>query len=190
MGSWDLRNFCNDLSIFTNLLTSKAVTGDFSQLSDLLIALNTKSIVEYKIENVAFYINTRIAGTIPDDLNYCQVFLDNMLMVRDPLDTNFDPLHAYTLDLTINVYKSKTSTKKAYCSSWHLDRHLKPGIPRYTHPMYHFQFGGKKLELIDPAMAVLPSLGFHIRQWIYFWLFTLYYPIFSTISNSLLSMNF
>ena len=155
MNSWDIRDFRNDLSTFITILGTNGVTGDFSGLTTMLNELNTKSIIEYKIENLAFFINGRIAGTVPDDLSYCQIFLDNMLMAKDPHDPSLDPLYGYTLDFNISVYKSSRSTAKAYTSSWHLDRHPNLQNVRYTHPLYHFQFGGRKLELIDPNMSVL-----------------------------------
>lgn len=155
MTSWDLRTFRQDLSVFISILNTHQVTGDFTELATTLNDLNTKSLVEYKFENLAFFINGRIVGTVPDDLNYCQIFLDNMLMVKNPLNPDLDPLHAYTLDFNINVYKSKTSTKKAFVNSWHLDRHFNTQNVKYTHPTYHFQFGGKKLEYIDTEMSIL-----------------------------------
>lgn len=155
MHSWELRVFRNDLSTFISLLKTKGVTGDFSSLDQMLSDINSKSLIEYKIENIAFHINGRIVGTVPDDLNYCQIFLDNMLMARDPFEATLDPLFGYTLDFNISVYKSSKETKKAYTSSWHLDRHPNLQNVKYTHPLYHFQFGGKKLELIDPDMSVL-----------------------------------
>lgn len=172
MNSWDLRQFRNDLSKFIEIIHEKGVTGDFSELSNLLVSIDTKSLVEYKFENLCFYINGRIAGTIPNDLNYCQIYLDNMLMVKNDLQINVDPLYCYSMDINIEVYKSRSSTSKSHCSSWHLDRHYNTENVKYTHPTYHFQFGGKKMELIDDGMSVLSCpriphppmdlfLGFH-----------------------------
>ena len=155
MNNWDLRVFRNDLSIFIGLLNSNSVTADCTVLTTILNELDQKSLIEYKLENFAFYVNGSIAGTIPANLHYCQIFLDNMLMVKDPFDPTTDPLFAYTLDFNINVYKNSNLNQKAYTSSWHLDRHPNTQNVKYTHPTYHFQFGGKKLELIDPDMSVL-----------------------------------
>jgi len=170
MDSWNLRTFRNDLSIFIELIEN--VTGDFSELTTLLDSLEGKDLIEYKFENLSFHINGRIAGTRPNDLNYCQIQLDNMLMARNELSENIDPLYCYSMDINISVYKSKISTKKAYTSSWHLDRHFNTENVKYTHPTYHFQYGGKKLELIDEEMSILSCpriphppmdvfLGFH-----------------------------
>lgn len=155
MKCWELRAFRNDLSVFIKLLNDKGVTGDFSQMENMLTDLGSKSLVEYDIKNIAFYINGSMPGTLPVNQTYCQIFLDNMLMVKDPLTETIDPLYAYNLDFNINIYPNIGATKKAFTSSWHLDRHPNAQNVKYTHPLYHFQFGGKKLELIDPDMSVL-----------------------------------
>jgi len=155
MKCWELRTFRNDLSMFIKLLDDHGVTGDFSGLSTMLTDLDTKSVVEYEIKNLAFYITGTIAGTLPSNQHYCQIFLDHMLMVLNPLVATVDPLYAYNLDFNISLYSSANMAKKAFTSSWHLDRHPNAQNVKYTHPLYHFQFGGKKLELIDPDMSVL-----------------------------------
>lgn len=172
MNSWDLRSFRNDLSIFIDILKREKVTGDFSELEILLSDIDQKELVEYKIDSVAFHINGRIPGTVPTDLNYCQIFLQHMLMVKSPLSDDKDPLHGYYFDFNIFVYKSKKSRRKSYTSSWHHDRHTDLTNVKYTHPTYHFQFGGKKMEYIDEDMSILSCpriphppmdvfLGFH-----------------------------
>lgn len=172
MISWDLRQFRTDLSIFIKLIEDNQVTGDFEELKKIITELDTKTLVEYKLESLCFHINGRIAGTLPDELNYCQIYFDNMLMVKNNLQIGYDPLHGFYLDINIHAYKNKSDTKKSFCSSWHLDRHLNNSNTKYTHPSYHFQFGGKKMELIDEELLVLSSpriphppmdlfLGFH-----------------------------
>lgn len=172
MDSWSLRQFRTDLSIFIKLIEDNNVTGDFEELKKLIVDLDSKAVVEYKLESLCFHINGRIVGTLPDELNYCQIYFDNMLMVKDRLEANYDPLHGFYLDINIHGYKNKNDTKKAFCSSWHLDRHMGAGETKYTHPSYHFQFGGKKMELIDEELLILSCpriphppmdlfLGFH-----------------------------
>lgn len=172
MNIWDLRAFRMDLSKLIELIGTYNVTGNFQSLSTLLDDLDSKGLVEYDLKELSFEINGRIEGTQPDHLNYYQIFLENMLMVKDVLDSDLDPLYAYNFDILISVYKSRQVTKKEYSSSWHLDKHKDINNTKYTHPTYHFQFGGKKLELIDDDMAVLSCpriphppmdifLGFH-----------------------------
>jgi hypothetical protein len=172
MDSWDLRNFRNDLSIFIDLIKTNDVTGDFSDLDTLLSEINDKQLIEYDLQNIMFYIKKSTPIVKPLNLNYCIIHLNHMLMCSDSLNTELDPLHRYVFDISISAFKSISSAEKAYYSSWHHDRHLNTQNVRYTHPTYHFQFGGKKMELIDDEMAVLSSpriphppmdifLGFH-----------------------------
>lgn len=172
MNSWDLRNFRNDLSVFVELIENNGVTGDFSDLNTLLSEIDNKQLIEYSLENIIFHIKGFIKGTFPNDLNYCEIHLNHMLMCKDTLDFELDPLYRYIFDMSISSFKNEASTEKAYYSSWHHDRHLNTQNVRYTHPTYHFQFGGKKMELIDDEMSVLSCpriphppmdifLGFH-----------------------------
>ncbi|PAM94654.1 hypothetical protein B4N84_11815 [Flavobacterium sp. IR1] len=172
MNSWNLRNFRNDLSIFVELIKNNNVTGDFSNLDDLLLVIDNKECIEYNLENIIFHIKGMIKGTVPNDLNYCEIHLNHMLMCKDNLDIVQDPLYRYIFDMSISLFKNEQATKKAYYSSWHHDRHLDTQNVKYTHPTYHFQFGGKKFELIDEEMSVLSCpriphppmdifLGFH-----------------------------
>lgn len=172
MTSWNLRNFRNDLSRFITLIDSHGVTGDFQKLRDLREVLDDKDLVEYEVNDICFYIRGPIAGTLPDNMNYFQLKFSNMLMVKDNLTQDEDPLFGYYLDLFIEAYKTEQDTTKSLCSSWHLDRQFNTQNVKYTHPIYHFQFGGKKMELIDEEMSVLSCpriphppmdifLGFH-----------------------------
>jgi len=172
MDSWDLRTFRNDLSVFVKLIEDKGVTGDFSDLNSLLSDIDNKHLIEYNLENIIFHIRGIIKGTIPNDLQYCQVHLNHMLMCKDDLDVELDPLYRYVFDIRISLFKNEGSTDKVYYSSWHHDKHPNAQNVKYTHPTYHFQFGGKKMELIDDEMSVLSSpriphppmdifLGFH-----------------------------
>ena len=172
MTSWNLRNFQNDLSRFISLIDFHGVTGDFQKLRDLQEDLNNKDLVEYEVNDICFYIRGPIAGIQPDNMNYFQLKFSNMLMVKDNLTQDEDPLFGYYLDLFIEAYKTEQNTTKSLCASWHLDRHFNTQNVKYTHPTYHFQFGGKKMELIDEEMSVLSCpriphppmdifLGFH-----------------------------
>jgi hypothetical protein len=172
MDNWELRTFRNDLSIFINLIETNGVTGDFSDLNSLLSEIDNKELIEYNLENIMFYMNRFTPVAKPENLNYCEIHLNHMLMCSDNLDVKSDPLYRYIFDISISSFKSATSNDKIYYSSWHHDRHLNTENVRYTHPTYHFQFGGKKMELIDDEMTVLSCprlphppmdifLGFH-----------------------------
>ncbi|GHV15659.1 hypothetical protein FACS1894169_07760 [Bacteroidia bacterium] len=155
MNIWDKRQYKNDLSLFKQVLDSANIDGDFKIIEDAIDKLDDKEIIEYDIRNLCFHINGRIAGTTPENLNYCQIYFDNKIALKDSLDENHDPFYRYNLNINIFLYKSKNDNKKAYCCSWHLDKEDNEVNFKYTHPFYHFQFGGKKYEYIDPDMGLL-----------------------------------
>ena len=79
-----------------------------------------------------------------------------------------DPLDDLTFDIEIfgaHIDATSDSVVELYCS-WHLDRHIsKPndGSTKYSHPLYHFTFGGRKMEdggLNFGACLILPSPRF------------------------------
>jgi hypothetical protein len=60
-----------------------------------------------------------------------------------------DPLSSLVLDIVITgMYEGKDDAESA-CAAWHLDRHIydeNSKEPEFTHPIYHFSFGGIHLE--------------------------------------------
>jgi len=172
MDNWSLRLFRNDLSKLIEIIEREHIAGDFGSLRTVLEALNGKAIIEYELEGICFHINGRMQGTLPENINYYQIYFDNLLKIKHDLVVNSDPLGCYSLDILIDCYANSTTQTKAYCSSWHLDKHNVNDNTKYTHPIYHFQFGGRKMELITDEFSVLSSpriphppmdifLGFH-----------------------------
>ncbi|WP_162884220.1 hypothetical protein [Pseudomonas sp. UBA6323] len=55
--------------------------------------------------------------------------------------------------------------KRTHISSWHFDRHIEPADfednePEDAHPLYHFQYGGRKLDELDKEhgrILILPA---------------------------------
>ena len=52
MDSWSLRTFRNDLSIFIKLIEDSNVTGDFTELGKIINELESKELIEYKIDSL------------------------------------------------------------------------------------------------------------------------------------------
>lgn len=159
MDIWKKANYIKDLKFLHEIILNYEVLGDFKGLVDLIevIEKNTNDIVDYNFSNFSIYLKGSIAGAVPKDLHYCKIDLENRLALKDSLNSNIDPLFKYTLDLKVSLYKSNRDTNKEYCSTWHLDREDREDNFSYVHPYYHFQFGGKKLEYLDPNMAILSS---------------------------------
>ncbi|KZN40303.1 hypothetical protein [Pseudoalteromonas luteoviolacea] len=56
---------------------------------------------------------------------------------------SFDAISELNIDFEVSSYNSEGNTVK---SAWHLDYHNVVGNEHFSHPQFHFQFGGKKLR--------------------------------------------
>lgn len=154
---WCKNKYRKDLNIFQELINRYGIEGEFDAIESIKSNLGTQRPLEYHIQNMCFFIKGRSVGSRPDNMNYCQIILGNKVYLSDTLSNDCDPIYRYQLDLTINLYPSEKKQSKSYTSSWHLDKERNGGSCKYTHPYYHFQFGGKKFELLDPDMGLLNS---------------------------------
>jgi len=174
MDSWSLRNLRQDLSKFLELVSEYQI-GDFTSLYNFQGKMDSLNSFEYEIKDIVFNLNKRISGTMPETLNKYKIFLDNTISlnkknckINDVIDTD------YLFELNIDSYASTDEKDgKPYKNCWHLDKHIDSSEPKYTHPTYHFHFGGEYLEGLDtgeisifssprlphPPMDVF--LGFH-----------------------------
>lgn len=159
MEIWKRRNYIKDIKILIELISEFDIKGEFKGLSDLIeeIESNPLDILAYNLNNFSIHIKGAIARAYPKDMHFCKIDLQNTCITKEALNENFDPLRIYSLDLQISLFKSEADNKKEYCSTWHLDREANEANFAYVHPYYHFQFGGKKHEYLDPDMAILNS---------------------------------
>lgn len=174
MHNWDLRRFRNDLSIFIGLINDSNIKGDFSNLEEILLKLDDSDNSSYKLQNICFFINSGVKGTLPNNLTNYQLFLENEIMLKYDLQEDNDPIYRFKFDLNINAYMNSKQDGTCYRSNWHLDQHYSTDVTKNTHPTYHFHFGGKKIDrnIQTGELAILKApriphppmdifLGFH-----------------------------
>ena len=173
MDSWNIRTFRNDLSIFLNLLTTKySAIGDFSKLWELSGKINDE--FKYDLEPIIFNINGSISGSFPNNLNRHKIYFENSLSIKSNFSNNEDVVQSYKFELSMDSYFFNDSeTYKYYKSAWHHDKHIDSDEPKYTHPTYHFHFGGRYLKGLETGdISIMSSpriphppmdifLGFH-----------------------------
>lgn len=173
MDSWNLRTFRNDLSIFIDKIEEHNVPGGFRvALDEVMEELNKKDLVDYNLKDLCLYVSG-LKGSLPTEVNHYQIYLSNFLKFKDNFTVNIDPLFKYKLEINVHAYKNKSYTGKCYKCSWHLDQHTVSGGDKYSHPSYHFQYGGNKTKSLssgDLLMLGTPRiphppmdlfLGFH-----------------------------
>lgn len=159
MDVWKNQIYIKDLEMLLVLIGKYEIEGNFKALNDIVDTLRSKEFVDYEFTDLEFAINGGMKGTLPKDetFNYIIVKIDNKVAITYPLTKNIDNLHIYRLDLKIELYKSKFNKSDARFSSWHLDKEKNSQNCRYTHPYYHLQFGGKKLENIEKGLGILSA---------------------------------
>ncbi|WP_438710252.1 hypothetical protein ACSTS3_14355 [Aquimarina muelleri] len=173
MDNWNLRNLRQDLSKFLELVSEYQI-GDFNSLYNFLGKIDSLNSFEYEIKEIVFNLNKRISGTVPETLNKYKLSLDNTISLNKKDVALNDIVENYLFELNIDSYASTDDEDgEPYKNCWHLDKHIDSSEPKYTHPTYHFHFGGEYLEGIDtgglsifssprlphPPMDVF--LGFH-----------------------------
>lgn len=173
MDNWNLRHLRQDLSKLLELVSDYQI-GDFNSLYDFLGKIDSLNSFEYEIKEIVFNLNKRISGTMPETLNKYKISLDNTISLNKKDVAINDIVENYLFELNIDSYAStEDEDGESYKNCWHLDKHIESTRPKYTHPTYHFHFGGEFLEGIDTGgLAIFSSprlphppmdifLGFH-----------------------------
>ncbi len=155
-------------------LISEYQIGDFQKLYTFQGKLENLDYFEYDIKDIIFNLNKRISGTMPETLNKYKISLDNTISLNKKDVALNDIVENYLFELNIDSYAStEDEDGEPYKNCWHLDKHIDSTDPKYTHPTYHFHFGGEFLEGIDTGgLSIFSSprlphppmdifLGFH-----------------------------
>lgn len=120
-----------DANPFDNIISDITKTKSMNYKSQVLsIAFEKENIPKYfakdRIDTLKIFFSVKVKGNVSD-----------MLEKKDPFN-----------DLEFNIYaRGISKLKKPLMYSMHFDRHIEGGNEsKEIHPMYHFQFGGRKIE--------------------------------------------
>lgn len=151
MECWALREFKNDLDLFVNLIDKYKVPCDIEKIHKLIGKFYEIKNFEYSLQDVIFKINKKIAGSQPD-MEEFYIFFNNDISTTEDKQVNRDCISSFLFEINIEGHISNSLETLKSC--WHLDKHIESedgedGIPKFTHPSYHFQFGGEFIEGCD-----------------------------------------
>lgn len=157
-----------DLCTLAQLLISEGLCNDTSALDNAGRMCSThieKNKWKYSLGKLDFSLD-EVGSTIPFDatdlLLRFSISINGKLIESEEVH---DPLDDLTFDIEIlgsRLDEESGEIVELYCS-WHLDRHIsKPhdGPTKYSHPSYHFTFGGRKMEAKGQnfgSCLILPS---------------------------------
>lgn len=147
MEYWEVKNFKDDLQKLADLIEQYNVPCEITDIYSLIGNFYNLNHFNYQLLNIGFNINKKIAGSYPDMDEY-KIFLTNTIETLEPKNVDVDCIQEYVFELNIDGnYLDEKGEIKTLRSCWHLDKHVESadgtdGIPKFTHPSYHFQFGG------------------------------------------------
>lgn len=104
----------------------------------------------YTLSRLIFNFNKPPRHTIPENCKELKLIL-NIKAIGDCEDLNTlkDPFKWLEFNIVIEGTKFEDKKPIHVFTSYHLDRHIydkNDGEAEYPHPLYHFQFGGRKLK--------------------------------------------
>lgn len=94
------------------------------------------------IARLSFDIPSTHKHTLPIDITDSILTVSIKMGFRES-KASFDDINELNIDFEVSSYNSEGSPVK---SAWHLDYHDVQGNEHFSHPQFHFQFGGKRLR--------------------------------------------
>ncbi|TKT93340.1 hypothetical protein [Dyadobacter frigoris] len=143
-----------DLCKLAILLNTYNLCGDVSPLDGAgqsFIETESK-IWKYNLRKITFNDADEVGGRMPSESEQISVSLSLFIKSSGVIgDEVSNPLSELNVDIEIGGQRlnSRTYEIDDLYSSWHLDLHeeeMGDGSPKFSHPLYHFSFGGEKME--------------------------------------------
>lgn len=148
MTDWNLTGYYKNLSTLIKRITFHGIPIELKGLSEVQNVLYSKISNTNKFEidakNITVNLSHAISGTTPNTIRDFVISFDHELVIDDSRDFQLNDLIVeYLFDIQITGYDENANE---YHYAWHLDKNITSSEPKYTHPYYHFQGGGNKLE--------------------------------------------
>lgn len=174
MNEWDKNNIVQDISYLAKYITDNDIPCSTGELQNIENTLPHSTGLTIIVKNIVFEITKKISKTIPYDIKTIEISLSNTCkFVSENIGTNKDVIGEKEGDYNFQIdIIGWDEDGKDFYACWHLDKNIKSAPPKYTHPLYHLQFGGntmgedvgKVLLLGSPRIPHPPMdlfLGFH-----------------------------
>jgi len=156
------RKLATDLRKLASVIYNYFPTAEISSFESAITELNNKESIPqipdkasdnnlwgYNLSRLIFKFDKTPRHTIPSNCKDLKLILDiNAIGNCNDLMSMKDPLEWLELNIVIEGTKFSQEVNKQLITSYHLDRHIlsdNDGESGYPHPLYHFQFGGRKL---------------------------------------------
>jgi len=156
------RNLATDLRKLADVLYEFFPTADISSIESAITQLRDINYIPqihredsnpnfwgYEISRLIFKFSVLPRHIRPTHCKDLILILDIKAVGHcDDIGSLNDPFRLLEFNIVIEGKKFKKKVSKYVSTSYHLDRHLigeDDGESEFAHPIYHFQFGGRKL---------------------------------------------
>lgn len=148
MANWDIANYYRNLSILIKRISYFDLPIELRTLRELESTLYSKisagTPLEINAKNITINLEHMISGTTPVNIKAFIISFDHELSIDETKNYLVDDLISkYAFDIQITGFDENA---EEYHYAWHLDKNITSSQPKYTHPFYHFQGGGQRLE--------------------------------------------
>jgi hypothetical protein len=172
------RKLATDLRKLSDVLHSYFPTAEISSIESAITQLRNDQFIPqipheasnnnlwgYNLNSIIFKFDSIPRHTIPSNCKDLKIILDLNAIGNnyDPVKLD-DPLKWLEFNIVIEATKFTDNKPRQVRVSYHLDRHIigkEETEAEFPHPIYHFQFGGRKLtnesELDTGDLLVLDS---------------------------------
>jgi len=110
----------------------------------------------YTLSRLIFNFDKPPRHTLPDNCRDLKLILDiKAIGDCEDLNTMKDPFKWLEFNIVVEGTKFIDRKPVSMIASYHLDRHIqgdKVSDTEYPHPLYHFQFGGRKLKEYNDSL--------------------------------------
>ncbi len=147
MELWHNLNIAKDLQLYIKVLQTHGVDALFNVYRLIDVANSLPDTDYYLMEEVEieFYLRKPVSQARPK-IEQFKISLINSVSSYPAVASEIkDPLNDCAFDMVLTGFGDD---KEEYINCWHLDKDIREEDDKehkYTHPLYHFQFGGKHM---------------------------------------------
>lgn len=139
-----------ELGSFQNAITELRNKKSIPQVPE---KASNNNLWGYSLGRLIFKFDNIPNHTKPDNCKDLKLILDIKIIGNcNDLESMKDPFELLEFNIVIEGTKFSEEGNIQLLTSYHLDRHIMAeddGDAEYPHPIYHFQFGGRKLAIQD-----------------------------------------
>lgn len=160
----DAKTLISNLRKFQTVLAKLASEdwhGDYSGIDKAISKIELGKVngspLSFNVNQLTFKLPIRsLQHTIPENCSSAKLFLSLNIGFSN---STFNISELKKLNIDIEVISTQSDSGDQFKSTWHLDFHNTDLKESFSHPRFHFQFGGKGLRLSPTAAETRINSG-------------------------------